>query len=426
MRWLLALVLTVVSTGAHANGRFPGTSTIAFRPGSTQDIAVGVTFGLVLSHDGGTTWQWMCESAVGYGGVYDPLYVYRASGKLLATTYGGLRDSRDGCTFVETQLAGIYVPQLALAGTGLLAAASDPTDSRVYRSTDDGMTFSVAASPGVAGDQWDSLVVAPSDPMRVYLAGHHTDGGTTTLLLFQSTNGGDTFTPLPLTGLTTTNSSRLVIAGVSASNPDDVYLRVTFEYGNSGEGIYTIDASTGTSWTRIFDDLNQYAFLVRASGELVVASLTGGAQHSTNNGASWEPLAAAPHISCLLERSGVVWACTQNYSSMSIMGDGFGVMTTSDLVTWTGVMRYQDLVAPVDCAAGTPQRDECQDQMWCPLRMQIGITSEEIPCGVLTDMTVLAPKSGGCCDSSGGLAPASLLVLGWLCASRRRALRKRR
>ena len=66
------LVLTAAS--AWANGRDPYTSTIHFQRGAEQNIYAGMTFGLLVSHDNGATWQWMCEKAVGYGGLFDPDY----------------------------------------------------------------------------------------------------------------------------------------------------------------------------------------------------------------------------------------------------------------------------------------------------------------------------------------------------------------
>jgi len=55
---LRKLVLTVPCIAglagiALANGRPPGTSTINFRQGNDDEIAAGMTFGLLISHDGG-------------------------------------------------------------------------------------------------------------------------------------------------------------------------------------------------------------------------------------------------------------------------------------------------------------------------------------------------------------------------------------
>src|SRR5258706_10420537 len=71
---------------AGANGRPESGRTINFRFGHESEIAVSLTFGLMLSHDGGTTWRWMCEAAMFYGGMYDPFYAYTETGAVFATT----------------------------------------------------------------------------------------------------------------------------------------------------------------------------------------------------------------------------------------------------------------------------------------------------------------------------------------------------
>src|SRR5262245_16878249 len=56
----------LLSAPAHANGRFPAADQIAFAPGSVDFVVVRVTFGLLLSKDGGKSWDWVCERALGY------------------------------------------------------------------------------------------------------------------------------------------------------------------------------------------------------------------------------------------------------------------------------------------------------------------------------------------------------------------------
>ena len=68
-----------------------------------MDILAGMTFGAVVSHDGGATWHWMCEKAVLYGGLFDPDYAYSSSGAVFATTFDGSLVMRDGCTFTPTR-----------------------------------------------------------------------------------------------------------------------------------------------------------------------------------------------------------------------------------------------------------------------------------------------------------------------------------
>src|SRR5262245_59018704 len=90
-------VLAGLARDARANGRPAGTSTITFQRGLETTIVAGMTFGVLVSKDGGATWDWMCEDAVGYGGMYDPDYAVTSSGAVFATTFDGLKVMRDGC-----------------------------------------------------------------------------------------------------------------------------------------------------------------------------------------------------------------------------------------------------------------------------------------------------------------------------------------
>ena len=85
---------------AHANGRFPSSQSVHFRPADADDIYLATTFGLLVSHDDGAHFHWICEKGVGYEGSFDPHYRVGIDGTIYASTYNGLRVSRDGgCTF---------------------------------------------------------------------------------------------------------------------------------------------------------------------------------------------------------------------------------------------------------------------------------------------------------------------------------------
>src|SRR5438067_6045344 len=101
MRRAVLLALLLVPAIAHANGRFPQTVDVHFEPGDNNTIALAVSWGLITSTDGGATWRWNCEDAVGFAGVYDPDYAFTSTGLLLATTTSpdGMRMTRDRCTW---------------------------------------------------------------------------------------------------------------------------------------------------------------------------------------------------------------------------------------------------------------------------------------------------------------------------------------
>ena len=465
MRRIALLCVLGWSAIAGANGRPAATSTINFQQGHPQNIAAGMTFGLILSSDGGATWKWMCEKAVGYGGMYDPIYSYSSSGALFATTFDGLKVMRDGCTFDSTPPGTTFVSRDTLGPTGkFYYAAADPADVKIYRSSDDGMTFPTSAQPDTnLMDWWDSLVVAPSDPNRVYLSGYLLVAGNPKVFyLFKSTDGGATFTPMSTENIVTSVESAIDVVGVDPTNPDIVYVKANLQNGNTGDTVYKSTngggvAGDATAWTKILTMSDPFgmAFLVRSNGDLIAATQTSGTMRSTAGAAcvdvascAWAvPTTTPPHINCLQENPATlattheVWACTHNYDSPGIPGDGYGIMKTTDFVTWTPVMRFQDIQDVVQCPAGTAQHDQCvapymaQPSVWCCLEEQLGITSTTVDCtganscdafssDGLTDgglIAVQGPK--GCCETGGSGAGALLLALGtgaMLYRSRRR------
>lgn len=424
-RIALVTALLVVAAGtASANGRPPGTSTINFRQASTTDVIAGMTFGAVISHDGGATWHYFCEDAIGYGGMYDPDYAYTSSGKIFATTFNGLKVNKDGCVFEATPEGTKFVSSDELGPDGALyVGMADPQDSDIYKSTDDGVTFPAMTMPGMLNDWWQSIKIAPSNPQRIYLTGYRfgpspiPDAGTQKqFLLFTSTTGGATWTPMQMDTITADQNSAIEIAGISKTDPLLVYARVTLQNGTVGDALYR-SSNGGTTWTKILEKGDSLgAFVVRANGDLVAGTPTLGAQVSHDNGATWVPLTNPPYLNCLVETAaGEVWGCTQNYGSTQVPGDNYGIMKSTDLVTWTGVLRYQDIQAPVVCPAGTVQKDKCEAVSWCGVKMQLGITSTVVTCGAQPaaeagGVDVVPPGKKGCCDTGAGAGPGALVL----------------
>lgn len=432
---LLAPVVAIHD--AAANGRPPGTSTIHFRHGHEADIVAGMSFGLLLSHDSGATWYWMCETAVGYGGTYDPDYEYTATGALFATTYTGIKVQRDGCTFGAPNTTS-FVSTVAQGPDGeMYYGAADtpmggnPGDTNIYRSGDDGMTWQGAsAPPGIPNDWWQSLEVAPSNGSRLYLAGYRTvagpSGNTKMYLLFRSDDGGDTWQALPTTAFATMPNSTIEIAAISPVDPDVVFARVKLEDNMVSDAIYR-SLDKGMTWERLFGKPAAISLLARRNGELVEATQTLGARRSTDNGKTWTDLVDPPHIGCLAENSaGEVWACTQNYGGMQGLGDGYGIMKSTDLVTWTPVLKYQEIKAPVACADGTPQQTTCDQQMWCGLCSQLGCDAGRPECGGPVEAPVDPGDKGGCCKGSAAPAPGALVLVFGAAALLLRPRRRRR
>jgi hypothetical protein len=426
---------------AHANGRLPATSSIAFRQGNDNDIVAGLTFGVIVSHDGGATWGWMCDDAIGINnGPYDPVYAYARTGTVFATTLGGLAAMRDGCTFASTSEGKAFVSTNALGPDAFYFGAAQtadmnhhvPADFQIYRSTDDGMTFpapSMAAAVGDTNVWWQSIVVAPSNSQIVYLSGYRfiPDTGSAgktvrDYLLFRSDDAGAHWTSLlPSAQLTLASNSVIHVAGIDPDRPNHVYLRIQLIDDLTNDALYVSDDS-GVHWAEIHRQPDRFvAFVVRhamntgGKHDLVTATANFGTEISHDDGATWATVARAPHVSCLTENgAGELWACTQNYGLGITQPDGAGIMKTTDLTTWTKVLRYQDLTEAVSCPAGTQQHDSCAP-MWCAVCVQLGCTpSASYACPALTADAPPPPppkKSGGCCDTGRGAGGPLALAL---------------
>src|SRR6185295_5624125 len=155
------------------------------------------------------------------------------------------------------------------------------------------------------------------------------------------------------------------------------------------------------------------AFAVRAAvnsdglHDLVAGTPTTGTKVSHDDGKHWIALADSPHVNCLVENaSGELWACTQNYGVGQAVSDNAGIMKTTDLVTWTKVLRYQELTEAVACGADTLQATMCAT-MWCGACSQLGchpsasyncpLDFESPPADDIPPPT----KPKGCCDTGG-------------------------
>jgi photosystem II stability/assembly factor-like uncharacterized protein len=419
-----------VPSGAAANGRSPATSSITFRGDSDSEIVVGLTFGLIISHDGGKTWAWMCEDAIGYTGMYDPRYAFSPSGAVFASTFAGLKVMRDRCTFDPTPQGDTFVSTEIIASdrTVYFAASevADPAHSKVgdfkiYQSTSDGVTTApTAGQPAGPVAWWQSLEVAPSSPQRLYLTGYRyvpAPSGMGTLtehLMFRTDNAGGSWLALPTADLAAKASSAIDIVGIAKDNPDHVYARVEHSDNAQADSIYR-SVDKGAHWTLIDRKPEPIgAFAVRDNGDLIVGTAASGSEISHDDGASWTPLVDPPHMTCLVENAAhELWACTQNYGSISAPSDGAGVMRTADLVHWTKVVRYEELTDAVTCGSGTLQHDSCA-AMWCAVCVQLGCTpSPSYSCPSATEAP--APRKAGCCDSGGGEGALALgLTVGTL------------
>lgn len=427
MRRSALLSLLLISVAAHANGRAPLTNGVHFRPGDSQSIYVATTFGFLVSHDDGCTFHWICEQDVGYGGTFDPKYAIASDGTIFATTYTGLRVSRDGgCSFTTAtadksagdpgRIADVWIDALDIGPTGevWVATADSGKPNDIYRSTDNGATFEPKGmqSPTI---WWKSVRVAPSRAQRIYVAGYQVagmlpDGGQMppTAHMLRSDDGGTTWTGLSLSGVVSGTTPIVLVAAVDPGEPQNVLAISLAANPPNGDRLYR-STDGGDTFAEVLATAEPIRDVVFRDSAHVIVALPSGSQISSNGGVSFEPMAGAPQLSCVGQRGdNLVFGCGANWQP-----DYMAVARSSDAASWQKAFRFVELAGPLECPAGTAETDACAP-LWPSLREQFGTSgptcgSEVQPDGSPPPST---RKAGGCCDAGSG-SPVAATVIAW-------------
>jgi uncharacterized protein (TIGR03382 family) len=444
MRRLAVPALALAASVAHANGRPPLTNGISFRPGDPHTFYVRSTFGLVISPDDGCTMYWICEDNIGYGGTFDPVFKVAADGSIFATTYAGLRVSRDGgCSFTTNASlpANTWVAALDISPTGeiWIGTASSGAPNDVYASSDNGTVF---APRGLASRQiwWKSVKVAPSHPTRVYVAGYQVAGARLpsggqappVAHLERSDDDGASWTDEPLAGVKYGPTPILMVDAVDPANPDVAYVVSIGANPPNGDLVYRSNDGGVTLAEVLATTDTVRDIVVTGATTVLVATQLGGSFASTDGGRSFSKMPSAPQLACLgLSPGGTLIGCGANWQpdSMSL------AKSTDSGSTWSKVWRFVNLDGPLHCPAGTAEHDTCADQEWSALRQQFGASGPvcgddaghkqlDVPHPGPSSPRQATPKrSGGCCDAGDDATTA--LTLGgalalWLGGRRRR------
>ena len=428
LAWTTAAACLLIAAPAAANGRLPATVNVDSY--ESDFILLPTTFGLLVSNDGGSTYEWICESNVGYGGTFDPDYSIAADGSVWATTFEGLRVSRDGgCTW-ETQggvLENRFIGDVEIGPDDRVWAgsATGGESNDVFVSSNNGESFeSAGLFDAVAW--WRTIRVAPSDGDRIYVSGFRLPQGDTPAeaLLRVSSDGGANWTTLAVDDFAFGSQPNLYLLGVHPTNPDVVFARVLAAREPSGDDVYRSDDG-GQSWTKVLEMKDFIsAFTIRADGQTVIVGTVGNCvgdaddldkgcvRISSDGGVSFEVPATEPKMACVHERGGELLACGANWEP-----DNFALGASADGQSWEKLFRFSEIAGPLSCPETSPQY-ECAAIDWPPLCVQLGICSATPDAGL--DAGEVAPPKGNClgCNAGGGLALGLIVLLPW--ARRRR------
>ncbi|WP_437756671.1 WD40/YVTN/BNR-like repeat-containing protein [Sorangium sp. So ce1389] len=345
---LLAAALASLPSPAAANGVFPSADQLVFDPADPARAVARMTYGLLTTQDGGASWRWICEGAVGYddtGGQAPPIAA-AAGGRVLAALGDGLVvGAEGGCAWTGAEeLAGKAVVDLSVRqGDPSHAVAVAAGDRHVlWASRDGGASWARAGTPLPAGFQARTVDVAPSDPRRVYVSGLESAAGSVKGSLARSIDGGETWETATVPGSTT--SREPYIAGVDPLDADVLYVRIA-----SAPGRLFVSTDGGASFESAFETQGFVrAFAISPDGATVAV------------GSDIDGVFRAPSSTLAFERvSGIAprcfaWTEAGLYACASEFLDGFTIGLSRDGgATFAPLLQQACIGGPLECAAST-------------------------------------------------------------------------
>ncbi len=330
-RWITAapLVLLLSPLPARADGAMPDEVNLFFPAGKPDERVLTTTFGLLVSQNGGATFEYSCEEDYNANGTTANLYQVAADGTILADTGFGLYRSIDGACTWSQALANVSVLDAAFDPTkpGFLFALTNPgfDQGAVVASSDDGACFGPLRWQGNA--TLTGVEFSRSRPGRVYVAGNAACPGVELgpPFLLRSDDRGQTWTTLDLSSL---GAVIVRIARVDPTDPDTVWFRVLLLNGLSDWLAVTHDG--GKTVTPVLSlGGTMSAFLLAADGTVFTAT-RGDATHPAAlwrlgpGSAAFQKLEGGPHLRCLRENGSALWGCGDH------LADGMAIGRSAD------------------------------------------------------------------------------------------------
>jgi photosystem II stability/assembly factor-like uncharacterized protein len=336
----VVVALLGASGAASGNGAFPDSFGILL-PADPQQLILATNFGLVISEDGGKSWQWACEHDAGDGGFR---YKWTAPGRLLSVAAAGLVLSDDlGCNwraaagFVGGARATDYFIDPTNARRVLAVAVSFTGEWRLFESDDGGASFPRTLLTTGADTALVGVETAFSDPRTIYVATQvRRMGDPARLQLMRSRDGGATWETLALPPALGTD--RMGVITVDQRDPNRLLLRtpdgltdrvLLSEDGGQSAKVVLEFAGTLTS------------YLQRADGTILLGgtdSVHGTLFQSKDGGRTFAAMANAPNFRGLGERAGRVYAVADDFLDRFALAVG-----DESLTRWEPIMKYADI-----------------------------------------------------------------------------------
>ncbi|AUX28664.1 MULTISPECIES: hypothetical protein [Sorangium] len=345
---LAAAALSALPSPAAANGVFPSADQIVFDPADPARAVARMTYGLLATRDGGASWRWICEGAVGYDdtGAVAPPIAAAEGGRVLAALSDGLAiGAEGGCAFTRAaELEGKAVIDLSVRQgdpSHVVAVVAGPRHG-LWASRDGGARWASAGALLPAGFQARTVDVAPSDPRRIYVSGLAGGGGPVKGAIARSADGGETWETSVVPGSTT--SREPYIAGVDPRDADVLYVRIA-----SAPGRLFVSRDGGATFEPAFDTQGFVrAFAISPDGtEVAVGTDVDGVFRAPSSTLSFERVSTvAPR--CFAWTEAGLYACASEFL------DDFTIGRSLDGgATFEPLLRQACIRGPLDCATST-------------------------------------------------------------------------
>ncbi len=349
----MAFALMCITARARANGRFPAAQAIESVPGDASTFFLRATFGILVSRDKGTSWRWICERAMGYGGQWDPPIAVTRDGRLWVGLDDGLVSTRDGCEVGRVpELDGHTVKDLTV----------DPTGNAVWAITGAPGKTSYVWKLAHVGERFERLArfddtnlmtleVAPSDPKYVYVSGQ--PYSTIRGQIFRSTDGGKSFV---------TEKNELEAEGpffLGAIDPTDKHrLLLRHLHGKGSDLLLSRDG--GKTLTHVLSMTSaMFGFAKSPDGTTYFAG-SGLAEHglfrSSDRGEHFELVSNSAVLCLHYAQKDALYACE---NILTLGAPAVGVFRNQGATRET-LARFSDILGPVSCATRDAGASICE------------------------------------------------------------------
>ncbi len=368
--WLLCIGLVLAATrDASANGKFPEAGQVVVDPGDPNHLVVRTTFGVLNTTDGGSNWDLICESAMGYQDVEPPIAVTK-DGHIVAGLFESATVSSEaGCGWSKASgpIEKLYVVDVTLrdpeTAVGITFEAEQKR-TRYWKRDPSTGSWDQLGSDLPAGFIGLTVDVDPTNPSRVYLSGIGDVANDGALAVSDDDGSTWDMRAIPDTGM----SAPPFIGAMHPTQGGALFVRTAV---SPGRLLYTDDA--GLSWQDVYQGQGILRGLaVSPDGtQVLVGGEKDGVQRASLSSFNFAKVSDFVPM-CLKWTETGVYACGHIFLSQGVAV----AHSTDDGDTFNAILCMKDVRGPLQCPADSAVGQLCGDP-W----EELNKTLSKTPCG---------------------------------------------